>query len=109
MLQTQNHGKNGALKSSIKGYSPHGLTAELSEAGPEERPLLETTEATAGADAVGVAEEAGEGGSRSPDSMSTTEGNDLSGRITQRIRHVCAFCSLFKRHKVKCGQNNLMV
>lgn len=46
-----------------------GLTTELSEAGPEERPLLETTEATAGADAVGVAEEAGEGGSRSPDSM----------------------------------------
>lgn len=75
VLQTQDHGKSGALKSGIKGYSPHGLTVALSGAGPEERPLLESTEATAGADAVGVAEEAGEDGSRSPDSMSATEGN----------------------------------
>lgn len=36
---------------------------------PVQRPLLETAEATEEADDVGVAEEAGEDGSRSPDSM----------------------------------------
>lgn len=50
------------------------MTVELSEAAPVQRPLLETAEATEEADDVGIAEEAGEDGSRSPDSMSTTEG-----------------------------------
>lgn len=48
----------------------HGLAVELSEAAPVERLLLETAEATEGAeDDVGVVEEAGEDGNRSPDSM----------------------------------------
>lgn len=50
--------------------APHGLAVELSEAAPVERLLLETAEATEGAeDDVGVVEEAGEDGNRSPDSM----------------------------------------
>lgn len=61
------------------------MIVELSEAAPEERLLLETAEATEGAeDAVGVAEEAGEDGSRSPESISTTEGNAVLGRITPK-------------------------
>lgn len=50
----------------------HGLAVELSEAAPVERLLLETAEATDGAeDGVGVVEEAGEDGNRSPDSISS--------------------------------------
>lgn len=48
----------------------HGLAVELSEAAPVERLLFETAEATEGAeDDVGVVEEAGEDGNRSPDSI----------------------------------------
>lgn len=50
----------------------HGLAVELSEAAPVERLLFETAEATEGAeDDVGVVEEAGEDGNRSPDSISS--------------------------------------
>lgn len=47
----------------------HGLAAEPSEAAPVGRLLLETAEATEGADDVGVVEGAGEDGNRSPDSI----------------------------------------
>lgn len=50
----------------------HGLAAEPREAAPVGRLLLETAEATEGADDdVGVVEEAGEDGNRSPDSISS--------------------------------------
>lgn len=60
----------GAFILDFPASRTHGLIVELSEAAPEERLLLETAEATEGAeDAVGVAEEAGEDGSRSPESI----------------------------------------
>lgn len=51
--------------------APHGLAAEPSEAAPVGRLLLETAEATEGANDDVVVEEAGEDGNRSPDSISS--------------------------------------
>lgn len=60
------------------------------------RLLLETAEATEGADDVGVVEGAGEDGNRSPDSISMTEGKCCIRRILKKIRHVYTFCLFFK-------------
>lgn len=87
--------KNRSLSLSLN-HSPHGLAAEPSEAAPVGRLLLETAEATEGANDDVVVEEAGEDGNRSPDSISVTGGKCRIRRTLKRITHVYTFCLFFK-------------